>query len=73
VASYRRAIHRACDAAGIPPWSPHRLRHSAATEVRRRFGLEASQVVLGHAELGVTQVYAERDLQRAREVMRQIG
>jgi integrase len=54
-------------------WHPHQLRHSAATEIRRRFGLEASQAVLGHAELGVTQVYAEVDMQRAREVMREVG
>jgi integrase len=54
-------------------WHPNQLRHTAATEIRRHFGLEASQAVLGHAELGVTQVYAERDLARAREVMRQVG
>ncbi len=54
-------------------WHPHQLRHSCATEIRRRFGLEASQVILGHAELGVTQVYAERDLSRAREIMSQVG
>lgn len=54
-------------------WHPHRLRHSAATEIRRLFGLEASQAVLGHRELGVTQVYAERDMGKARDVMRQVG
>ncbi|MCA9171306.1 MAG: site-specific integrase [Planctomycetales bacterium] len=46
---YRRAIHRACDRAKIPRWSPNRLRHAAATEIRHKFGLEASQVVLGHS------------------------
>ena len=30
-------------------WSPNQLRHTHATEVRRRFGLEAAQVALGHA------------------------
>jgi integrase len=54
-------------------WHPHMLRHTAATEVRKRFGLEASQAVLGHAELGVTQVYAERDMTKAREVMSEVG
>jgi integrase len=54
-------------------WSPNQLRHSAATEIRRRFGLEAAQVVLGHSSMEVTQVYAERDLRRAYEVAREIG
>jgi integrase len=57
----------------LPHWSPNQLRHSAATEIRRQFGLEAAQVVLGHSRADVTQVYAERDFQRAKEVMRKIG
>ena len=36
-------------------------------------GLEAAQVALGHAKADVTQVYAERDTELAREVMRKIG
>ena len=71
--SYRRAIHRACDLAGIGRWGPNRLRHSAGTEIRKRFGLEAAQVTLGHASADVTQVYAERDAELAREVARKIG
>jgi integrase len=99
VASYRRAIARACDLAFPHPklsripdedqtddqraeletwqkanrWHPHQLRHSVATRVRRRFGLEAAQAVLGHTELGTTQVYAERNLEAARDVMMKIG
>lgn len=73
VAEYRRAISRACEKAGQPHWTPHQLRHSAGTEVRKRFGLEAAQAVLGHKELGVTQVYAEKDLETARRVMAEIG
>ena len=34
----------ACDAAGVPRWHPHRLRHSAATELRKEFGIEAAVV-----------------------------
>lgn len=73
VDSYRRAIHRACDAAGIKRWSPNRLRHAAATEVRAKFGLEAAQIVLGHSAADVTQIYAERDLAKGAEVARKIG
>ena len=54
-------------------WAPNRLRHTCATEVRKKFGLEASQVVLGHAKADVTQVYAERDSALAVEVMKKIG
>ena len=54
-------------------WSPNQLRHAAGTEVRRQFGLEAAQVVLGHAKADVTQVYAERDQALAAEVMGKIG
>ncbi len=54
-------------------WFPNQLRHSAATEIRKRFGLEAAQVTLGHSKADVTQVYAERDYTLAANVARQIG
>ncbi len=73
VDSYRRAIHRACKAAGVEKWAPNRLRHTAATEVRKRFGLEAAQVTLGHSQASVTQVYAERDLALAAKVAKTVG
>lgn len=59
-----QALHR---------WHPNQLRHARATEVRAKFGLEAAQVILGHAAADVTQVYAERDAEKAREVARRIG
>jgi len=71
--SDRRAIVRACDRAEVAPWSPNRLRHSRATELRHRFGLEAAQTVLGHASADVTQVYAERDFKLAMQIMQQVG
>ena len=54
-------------------WSPNQLRHAAATEIRREFGLEAAQVILGHSQANVTQVYAERDIAKGLEVARLIG
>ena len=50
----------------LPHWHANQLRHSKATEVRRQFGLEAAQVILGHAKADVTQVYAERDARAGR-------
>ncbi|HWA99288.1 MAG TPA: site-specific integrase [Pirellulales bacterium] len=54
-------------------WSPNRLRHTAATEIRKRFGLEHAQIALGHAKADVTQVYAERDMSKGIEVARIVG
>lgn len=54
-------------------WHPNQLRHTAATEIRREYGLEAAQVVLGHATADITQVYAERDSKLAVQVMSKIG
>jgi integrase len=84
-ASYRHAIIRAVaalneerkkndpEATPIDDWSPNQLRHAAATEIRKKFGLEAAQVVLGHTSADITQVYAERNQKLAAEVIRQIG
>jgi integrase len=49
------------------------LRHSAATEIRKRFGIEAAQHVLGHATLNVTEIYAEKNAEAARRVAAMIG
>ena len=73
VESYRRAVQRACDRATVPKWSPNRLRHNAATETRKRFGLEAAQVLLGHSKADVTQIYAERDEELAFRIARERG
>lgn len=69
----RRSIHRACMRAGIPNWHPNQLRHTYATAVRREYGLEAAQVLLGHSRADVTQTYAERDMAKAVDVARKIG
>lgn len=47
--SYTRTIARACDRAHVEHWGANRLRHAFATEVRRKFGLEATRAVLGHS------------------------
>ena len=71
--SFRRAIHRACDKAEIPRWSPGRLRHNAGTFVRKEFGLEAAQIILGHKRADVTQLYAEINAAKAVEIAAKIG
>ena len=72
-ASYRRAIHRACVKADIPKWHPHQLRHNAGTFIRKEYGLEAAQLMLGHARADVTQIYAEIDQEKAIDLAEKIG
>ncbi len=87
--SYRRAIHRAVGLANesiqkeaerastepklLTKWSPNQLRHTFATEVRSLYGLEAAQASLGHANAGVTEIYAERDLEKAKKISLEVG
>lgn len=56
-------------------WHPNQLRHSFATKVRKMpgGGLEAAQVLLGHARADVTQIYAEKNEALAAEVAAKIG
>ena len=57
----------------IPHWFPHQLRHTCGTLARKAGGLEGAQVVLGHRNAKITEVYAERDEELAAEVARKIG
>jgi integrase len=54
-------------------WHPHQLRHSAATVIRKHFGIEAAQVVLGHATLAATQIYAEKNADAAKRIAAEVG
>ena len=54
-------------------WHPHQLRHALATSIRAAYGLEAAQKVLGHSRARTTEIYAERTLAAAAEVMREVG
>lgn len=63
--AYARAVRRACVQAGVPPWSPHQLRHLAATLARARAGAEVARVILGHSDLNATEIYAQADVRVA--------
>jgi len=54
-------------------WSPHRLRHNAATYLRKEFGLDTARVILGHRSPIVTEIYAEVDREKAIEAMLAVG
>jgi integrase len=71
--AYTMAVRRACDLAGVPRWTPHRLRHNAATRLRREYGLDVARVILGHSSPVVTEIYAEVDREKALKVMAEAG
>jgi len=71
--SYRRAIAYGCKRAGVARWHPHQLRHNAATQLRKEFGLDVARVILGHSSPVVTEVYAEVDREKAVCVMERVG
>jgi integrase len=52
---------------------PHRLRHTAATKLRKVFGIDAARAVLGHRSPAVTEVYAEIDAGTAATAMEKLG
>jgi len=54
-------------------WAPNQLRHTYGTVARASDGLEAAQVLLGHSKADVTQIYAERDAEKAKSVALKIG
>lgn len=71
--AYTRAISRGCLKAGVPPWTPNRIRHTAATRLRKDFGLDVARAILGHSSPVMTEVYAELDREKAFEIMAKIG
>ena len=71
--TYAHAVRVAAEKACAKHWHPNQLRHLYASEVRKTHGLEAAQVLLGHASANITQVYAERDMALAATVAMKIG
>lgn len=58
---YRARIAAACGAAGVPVWTPNRLRHNKATEVMDAYESDAATAaVLGNTPEVARQVYASR-------------
>jgi integrase len=53
-------------------WHPNRLRHSRATELRPH-GLDVVKTILGHSKVETTQIYSEKDLAAAMELVARIG
>lgn len=52
--SYRNAIIRACDAAGVPRFCPYQIRHTALQLADLAAGLDAAQAMAGHSSPNTT-------------------
>ena len=53
-------------------WSPNQLRHDRRHLPRKQFGAEAAQVILGHRNLDVTEIYAEKNVEAAMKIMAKV-
>ncbi len=68
VDTYRQAIERAAEKAGIEKWSPNQLRHAAAAEIQEKLGIEFVQAQLGHSSSAMSKHYAGQNLKLLTQV-----
>ncbi len=75
VSSYRRAIARGCETAGVDRFSPQQVRKTFAESIRHAHDLEAAQVLLGHGSKRTTEKYYAQTagIERAADIIKQLG
>jgi integrase len=72
VNTFQQTIRRACRQVGLPGWTVLQVRHSRATEIRGRYGLEGAAASLGDS-VEAAQIYAERNTALAKRIAHEIG
>lgn len=73
VDSYRRAVERSCDYAGVPRWTPGQLRHSGASHFANREDLLTARAILGHTDVRTTMNYVVADDAKVLAAVRREG
>jgi integrase len=72
--NYRRIVHDACIAAGVPAWYPHRLRKSRATEVARYYQSDTHGAsAIGDSPDTARKHYIDPDRETKRKIARETG
>jgi integrase len=66
-------LQKAAEWRKVHCWHPHQLRHTAATKIRREYGIEVARIILGHSNIATTEIYAEIDLVKAAQAMARLG
>ncbi len=67
------AVKDACIKAGIPPFTPHWLRHTAITMFADETDLESAQRIAGHSTTAMTELYATAARKKARDAVKKLG
>ena len=65
---YINAVKAAAKRAGVPKWTPNQLRHTTATEIEGKLGIEAAQIFLGHASPETTKIYLDPNFKLKQEI-----
>jgi hypothetical protein len=60
----RNTVQRGARRAKVPGWHPNQLRQSMATQARKEYELEHTQVILGHSKADMTQRNTEVDAEK---------
>ena len=71
---YRRVVGEACARAGVPHYSPGRLRHTRLSQTRKRYTKDGAQAEAGHLHPEMTGRYTDSVLDElARKIARETG
>ena len=71
--AYRNAVVRACEAAGVPYFTPHEIRHGAITRAAEQHGVLAAQRLANHSSASTTARYLHTEDDAAYRVAARIG